>query len=67
LLSDADNFMMQTMESTQSEEKLKVCVTLDRRLVEGVIAGMKGQDTNFSREVRTAIREMLERQRAAQL
>jgi len=54
------------MESPQSDEKLKVCVTLDRRLVEGVLSGMSGKDTNFSREVRTAIREMLERQREAQ-
>jgi len=55
------------MESSQSDDKLKVCVSLDRPLVEGVISGMTGKDTNFSREVRTAIREMLERQRAAQL
>ena len=54
------------MESPQSDGKLKVCVTLDRSLVEGVIAGMQGQDTSFSRQVRIALREMLERQRTVQ-
>jgi len=36
------------MEPSQTDGKVKVCVTLDRSLVEGVIAGMKGQDTSFS-------------------